>query len=377
MQFSPLAISFLCLSVGSASAFSRQAFVPAISTVQRSKEVVSQGVIGASAGYVSICKSGCMCAACTGSKTMLFSTAEPEAEVAAESEPEPEVPAEVEALDGIESSDEAHNAQRPAREKLQKKTKPAAKSIEEFEEGATISGKVKSITSYGAFVDIECVTDGLLHISQLSKGFVSDVKEFVEIGQEVSVRIINIDKAKNQIGLSLMTADEAAEDEQRKESRGQGGGGGGGGGGGRQDNGAAVNSLVEKGWDEEKFIEGTVVSTVDFGAFIKINVKDLNEEAEGQLDGLCHISSLSTGRVNDVSSIVNPDQKVQVRVKEINGRKVSLSMISSDEENAKVPGGVEVKLGAKDWKETFAKYQETAPAFKNGPVLTPRRKPRK
>lgn len=292
---------------------------------------------------------------------MLFSTPEPEEEAVAE--PEPEVPAEVEALDGIESSDEAHNVERPAREKLQKKTKPALKSIDEFEEGATISGKVKTITSYGAFVDIDCETDGLLHISQLSKGFVSDVKEFVEIGQEVSVRIIKLDKVKAQIGLSLMTAEEAEADEQRKESRGQDRGGS------RRDDGGAVESIVEKGWDIDQFIEGTVVSTVDFGAFVKINVKDLNEEAVGELDGLVHISSLSTDRVNDVSSIVSPDQKVQVRVKAINGRKVSLSMISTEQENSKVPGGVEEKKGAKDWKETYAKYRETAPKFRNGPVL--------
>jgi len=299
---------------------------------------------------------------------MLFSTVESESEV----------PAEVEALDGIESKEEAHNVDRPAREKLQKKSKPPAKPISEFEEGSTVSGKVKTIASYGAFIDIGCETDGLLHISQLSKEFVSDVNEFVKLGQEVSVRIINVDKTKGQIGLSLLTADEASQESQRKESRNQDRSRG----SGRRDDGSAgVASLVEKGWDVEKFVEGTVVNTVDFGAFVKINAKDLNEEAEGEFDGLCHISSLSTGRVNDVASVVTPDQKVQVRVKEINGRKVSLSMISSEEENAKSSRGAgddDVdKPSNKEWREDYAKFLETQPEFKNGPVLTPRKFPKK
>ena len=101
-----------------------------------------------------------------------------------------------------------------------------------------------------------------------------------------------------------MTANKAAKDEQQKESQGRDCGSG---GGGRQDNGAAVESLVQKGWDKEKFIDGTVVSMVASGVFIKINMKDFNEEAEGELDGLCHISFLSSTSVHDVSSIVNLD----------------------------------------------------------------------
>lgn len=171
--------------------------------------------------------------------------------------------------------------------------------------------------------------------------------------------------------MSLLSEEQASQEVQRKETRNKDRSRG----GGRRDDSAAISSLVEKGWDTEKFVEGTVVSTVDFGAFVKISLKDLNEEAEGEMDGLCHISSLSTGRVNDVSSIVTPDQKVQVRVKAINGQKVSLSMITSEEENAKAPGAdMEERKVNKDWKETYAKYLETAPEFKNGPVLTPRRK---
>jgi small subunit ribosomal protein S1 len=95
-------------------------------------------------------------------------------------------------MEGVESDDEAHNLERPARAALKKK-KPAGKDLSEFSEGSTVKGTIKSIASYGAFVDIGASTDGLLHVSQLSAGFVSDVSEVVKEGQEVEVRIVKIE----------------------------------------------------------------------------------------------------------------------------------------------------------------------------------------
>merc|ERR1712151_203500 len=155
--------------------------------------------------------------------------------------------------------------------------------------------------------------------------------------------------------------------------RGGGGGRGNDGGGNRRDDSAAaLSSLVEKGWDKEKFIEGTVVNTVDFGAFVRIDVSALNEEASGEMDGLVHISSLTAGRVNSVTDIVNPNDKVQVRVKSIMGKKVSLSMISSADEQSKAPPGE--NFGAADWKESLEKLQADMPTFNNKPMVVDTRK---
>ena len=284
-----------------------------------------------------------------------------------------EVPAEVASMDGIESAEEAHNAERPARSSLSKKTKGSGKALSEFSIGQTVSAKVKTLTSYGAFLDIGAATDGLLHISNLSAGFVSDVKEFLTDGQEIEVRIMNIDESKNQIGLTLLTAEEEeAAKQPRQQSRG-------GGGGGRRDDSAATAALAEKGFDSSVFIDGTVASTVDFGCFVRFDASQLNSEVEGEMDGLVHISALAAGRVDAVTSVVNANDKVKVRVKSIDGRKVSLSMITVEEEqeanDRRRSGGMEPEQqGAKDWKESLERISGDGPEYSNSPLVVDMRK---
>lgn len=315
----------------------------------------------------------CSCPACTGtSATRLFMSEEAEAEPEAAAE----VPPEVEAMDGIESEDEAHNADRPARASLSKKTPATGKALTEFSVGDSVQAKVKSITSYGAFLDIGAATDGLLHISNLSSGFVSDVKEFLTEGQECEVRIMNIDADKNQIGLTLLTAEQEAEANQPRQRRG------GGGGGGRRDDSKATMALADKGFDSSQFIEGTVASTVDFGAFVRFDASLLNSEVEGEMDGLVHISALTAGRADSVTAIVNTGDKVQIRCKAIDGRKVSLSMVSIEDEKAAMErrresgrGGEPVNMGAKDWKESLERItSESTVTFDNSPLVVDLRK---
>lgn len=375
MKFLSTSVAFFLLAVDGTSAFSRPAFIQnaGVCTEVAKNHNNHRRQHRAGGSCSAKCNSKCSCPACVGAHnkktTALFSI---EASSEVEVEASEAIPSEVEALDGIESSDEAHNADRPARSNLQKKKKPQGKSLDEFEIGSTVSAKVKTITSYGAFLDVGAETDGLLHISQLSKDFVSDVNEFLEINQEVEVRIANIDKKKGQIALSLLTEEEAAQGAPQR--RGGGGGNrGGNDGGNRRDDNAALSSLVEKGWDTEKFIEGTVVNTVDFGAFVRINVADLNEEASGEMDGLVHISSLAAGRVNSVTEVVNANDKVQVRVKSIMGKKVSLSMISSEDESSGRAPAAE-SYGAADWKESLEKLQADMPKFNNKPMVVDTRK---
>jgi len=330
----------------------------------------------ACSGAIKTCRSGCACTGCMNSRsaTALFADVAEETPVAEETE----VPAEVEAMEGVESADEAHNLERPARAALKKKKK----DISEFAEGTTVKGVVKSLATYGAFVDIGASTDGLLHVSQLSATFVSDVSEVVKEGQEVEVRIVKIDAAKGQIGLSMMTEEESAAAKPSRPARG-----GGGQRGGRRDDSALLNTLNEKGWDATVMVEGTVVSTVDFGAFVKVDASTLNSECEGTFDGLVHISVLKVGRVASVSDVVSPNDKVQVRCKSIDGSKVSLTMLSVEQEEEKAAqgggrggggGGFEDQFdpgpGAKDWKESVAKIDEEQPTFTNSPLIIDNRK---
>jgi elongation factor Ts len=312
----------------------------------------------------------CACGACRQGSALFADVAgevaseDAPAEVAAEATAEA-VPAEVDALDGVESSDEAHNVDRPERKELKKKRAPKGKDLSEFKVGSMVSGSVKSIQSYGAFVDIGASTDGLLHISQLSAGYVASVGEILTEGQAVEVRIVSIDASKGQVGLSLMTEEQAAtSNEPRGKPRQQ-----------RRDDSSTLSALMEKGWEPSAFVEGTVVSTVDFGAFVRVSASTLNSECEGEFDGLVHISALAPRRVNSVTDIVSTDQKVQVRVKSIAGNKVSLTMISVEDEDAKKDfSGPPEPQGAKDWKESLAKMDDTQPVFKNSIVVEDRRK---
>merc|ERR1712125_75090 len=98
-------------------------------------------------------------------------------------------------------------------------------------------------------------------------------------------------------------------------------------------------ALGEAGFDTDKMVEGEVVNTLDFGAFVRFDTSQLGEGLEGELDGLVHISSLCVGRASSVDSVVKTGDKVQVRVKSVDtdGKKVSLSMISAEEEQANRP----------------------------------------
>jgi len=308
---------------------------------------------------------------------------EDEAEAApAEAAPVDDIPAEVTAMDGIASEEEAHNAERPVRASGIKKTKrPEGKGtpIGDLVINTTVSGKVKAVMAYGAFVDIGASTDALLHVSRLSDEFVSNVAEIVKVGDEVQVRIVSVDADKGQVGVSMRSEEADAKDAERKKGGGRGRPQGG------RDN-KALTALIEKGYDEAKFVEGEVVNTLAFGAFVRVDTSLLGEGLEGSIEGLVHISSLSEGRVDSVESITKKGNKVQVRVKMIDteGGKISLSMISKDKETQGGPGqkrGRRKKqiwsaeeMGATDWKESLDKFRDTQPDFKNNFIVVDKRK---
>lgn len=146
-----------------------------------------------------------------------------------------------------------------------------------IQEGGTIKGTVKSITEYGAFVDIGGI-DGLLHITDMSYGHVSNPADIVSIGSEVTCKILKLDREKKKISLG-------------------------------------VKQLTKNPWEDAgtKYVigsvyEGAVKSTTDYGVFITL---------EPGVDGLIHISDLSwSGRVRP--SDYKPGMKVTAKVLEVN-----------------------------------------------------------
>lgn len=73
----------------------------------------------------------------------------------------------------------------------------------EYKVGQIVEGKVTGLQPYGAFVAIDKNLSGLIHISEISDGFVKNIHSFVEVGQVVRVKIIDLDEKSNQAKLSL------------------------------------------------------------------------------------------------------------------------------------------------------------------------------
>ena len=69
--------------------------------------------------------------------------------------------------------------------------------------GEIVEGKITGIQAYGAFVALDDDTNGLIHISEISDGYIKDITRFVRVGDTVRVKIIDIDESTNQVRLSL------------------------------------------------------------------------------------------------------------------------------------------------------------------------------
>src|SRR3954471_5534091 len=167
------------------------------------------------------------------------------------------------------------------REEMKKKT------FEALEVGKIVKGTVKNIADFGAFIDLGGI-DGLLHITDMSWGRINHPSELLKIDQEVEVKVLQIDKDKEKIALGLKQKD------------------------------ASPWENIETKYAVGSTHEATVVNIMSYGAFCKL---------EEGVEGLVHISEMSwTKRINHPSELVAADQKVQVRVLEINKDKQEISL---------------------------------------------------
>ncbi|MEK6752863.1 MAG: S1 RNA-binding domain-containing protein [Chloroflexota bacterium] len=164
--------------------------------------------------------------------------------------------------------------------------------IGELEEGKTYSGRVTSLADFGAFVNVNGA-DGLVHLSELSWDHLTHPKEILEIGQEVQVKVINIDRDKKRIGLSIR----ALQDDPWK-------------------------SRVEK-FSVGQLVEGVITRLTKFGAFARL---------EGDIEGLIHISELSENRVEHPKEVLKEGDVKTLRVIRIDSdqHRVGLSLRKVD-----------------------------------------------
>ena len=78
-----------------------------------------------------------------------------------------------------------------------------------YKVGEVLTGKVTGIQPYGAFVSLDEDTQGLVHISEITYGFVKDVNDYLKVGDEIQVKILEIDEQSKKISLSIRVLEEA------------------------------------------------------------------------------------------------------------------------------------------------------------------------
>ena len=159
--------------------------------------------------------------------------------------------------------------------------------------GAILPGRVKNITNFGAFIDLGGI-DGLLHMNDITWKKISHPTDVLAVGQDVNVKVLDYDEKNNRISLSL-------------------------------------KELEKNPWDilEEKFkdgdvVEGTVVSIVEYGAFVEI--------VPG-VEGLVHISEMSWDKnLKTPAQILNEGDKIEVMIlkMDVENHKVSLGIKQVD-----------------------------------------------
>ena len=111
------------------------------------------------------------------------------------------------AASGVHAEDIIGELLKPGRDIRDELPQPALRSnimtIDDLREGMELLGTVRNVVDFGAFVDVGVHQDGLVHISELSERFVRHPSEIVEVGQQVKVRVIGVDRERNRISLSM------------------------------------------------------------------------------------------------------------------------------------------------------------------------------
>lgn len=187
--------------------------------------------------------------------------------------------------------------------------------LDDLQEGEVRTGVVSSVVAFGAFVDLGGM-DGLVHVSELSWQHVNHPSEVVNVGDEVTVKVLEVDRDRERISLSIRETLEDPWD------------------------------VFSREYQVGDIVEGTVTKTVPFGAFVSV--------MEG-VEGLVHVSEIAVHRVESPELELSIGQEVRTKIteKEDERRRISLS----------------IKQAQPDWEER----QERARAASPGPSRPPRR----
>jgi small subunit ribosomal protein S1 len=184
--------------------------------------------------------------------------------------------------------------------------------LENIKEGDAVRGVVKNITDFGVFLDLNGV-DGLLHITDMTWKRIKHPSEMVQIGDELDVLVLNVDREKGRVALGLKQKEENPWEQ------------------------------IEERYPVGTKVQGRIVNLLPYGAFI---------ELEPGIEGLIHVSEMSwTRNVNDPSEVVQKGQEVEAVVLAVSKEegKISLGLKQMeknpwDEVEKKYPVGTNVQV---------------------------------
>src|SRR5881392_3178699 len=167
---------------------------------------------------------------------------------------------------------------------------PWDKALEKYPPGTKVKGKIRNLTSYGAFIELEDGLDGMIHVSDISwTRKINHPSEVLKKGEEVEAVVLEIDKANQRIAVGLKQL--------------------------TQDPWATIDQLYKVG----DLVTGKVTKLASFGAFVGLH---------HDIDGLVHISQVSEERVDKIKNVLKVGQDVTARVIKIDksDRRIGLSI---------------------------------------------------
>ncbi len=205
--------------------------------------------------------------------------------------------------------------------------------LDRLQPGDVVEGQISNIVDFGAFVDLDGM-DGLIHISELSWSHVNHPSEMLEIGQTVSVKVLDIDRERQRISLGL-----------------------------KQTQSDPWQQVLEQ-YKEGDTVEGKVTKVVTFGAFVEI--------LPG-VEGLVHISELAQHHVENPREVVSQGDSVKVLILEVDGerRRLSLSLkrVGENGEAGEAPDlGLSDEVFTDAPAATAETYEAGEPAADDEPV---------
>jgi len=162
-------------------------------------------------------------------------------------------------------------------------------TLEHLAEGATVVGTVKNLTEYGAFIDLGGI-DGLLHVTDMSYGRITHPSESLQVGLDVTVKILKFDRGKERVSLGIKQLEPDPWD-----------------------------TVLER-YPVDSRVIGRVVNVTDYGAFV---------ELEAGVEGLIHISEMTwSRRMKHPSKVVKAGDRVEAVVLEVHSkdRRISLGL---------------------------------------------------